>query len=63
MPLLHLDQISLAYGMKPLLDNVSVVIERGEKVALVGRNGEGKSTLLRLLSKQAEPARSAVWMP
>ena len=55
MPLLHLDQISLAYGMKPLLDNVSVVIERGEKVALVGRNGEGKSTLLRLLSKQAEP--------
>ncbi|GAA3950760.1 ATP-binding cassette domain-containing protein [Allohahella marinimesophila] len=55
MPLLHLDQISLAYGMNPLLDNVSVVIERGEKVALVGRNGEGKSTLLRLLSKQAEP--------
>jgi ATP-binding cassette subfamily F protein uup len=49
MSLVHLDQISLAYGHKPLLDHADLRIESGERICLVGRNGEGKSTLLRVL--------------
>jgi len=49
MSLLHLDQVSLAFGDKPLLDKAELRIEAGERVCLVGRNGEGKSTLLKLI--------------
>ena len=50
MPLLTLDRISLAYGMHPLLDEASLTIDPGERVCLLGRNGEGKSTLLKIVS-------------
>ncbi len=50
MPLLTLDRVCLAFGLQPLLDHVSLAIQEGEKIALVGRNGEGKSTLLRILA-------------
>jgi ATP-binding cassette subfamily F protein uup len=50
MPLVSLDHVSLAFGHLPLLDDVVVQIEGGERVALVGRNGSGKSTLLQVLS-------------
>lgn len=50
MPLLSLEKISLAYGLKPLLDEVTFNIEEGEKIALVGRNGEGKSSLMKVLA-------------
>jgi len=55
MPLLTLDKISLAYGMHPLLDEASLVIEAGERVSLLGRNGEGKSTLLKIISGEVVP--------
>lgn len=55
MPLLTLEGISLAYGMHPLLDNASLVIEAGERVCLLGRNGEGKSTLLRIIAGEVTP--------
>ncbi len=55
MPLLNLDAVSLAYGMHPLLDNASLVIEAGERVCLLGRNGEGKSTLLKIVSGEVTP--------
>ncbi len=55
MPLLTLDAISLAYGMHPLLDQASLVIEAGERVCLIGRNGEGKSTLLKIVSGEVVP--------
>ena len=41
--LLRLDKVSLAYGSRPLLDQVSLQLDEGERVGLVGRNGEGKS--------------------
>ena len=44
MPLVTLDHISHAYGHLPLLDDVSLQIQPGERLALIGRNGTGKST-------------------
>ncbi|MDH5178123.1 MAG: ATP-binding cassette domain-containing protein [Gammaproteobacteria bacterium] len=61
MPLLSLNQVSLAYGHHPLLQQVDFQIEKGERVCLVGRNGTGKSTLFRVISKQAEPDDGEVW--
>ena len=55
MPLLTLDKISLSFGMHPLLDGASLMIEPGERVCLLGRNGEGKSTLLKIVSGEVTP--------
>ncbi|WP_100640266.1 ATP-binding cassette domain-containing protein [Marinobacter salexigens] len=55
MSLLTLDSISLAYGMHPLLDQASLAIDAGERVCLLGRNGEGKSTLLKIVSGEVIP--------
>jgi ATP-binding cassette subfamily F protein uup len=49
MALLSLRDVSLAFGGPKLLDRVDLQIERSERVCLLGRNGEGKSTLLRLI--------------
>jgi len=48
--ILHLDDVSKAYGHKRILTNADVRLERGDKVALIGANGKGKSTLLRIIS-------------
>ena len=48
--MLTLKHISLRFGGPPLLDRVSLVVERGERVCVLGRNGEGKSTLLRVIA-------------
>ena len=50
MPLLRLDKVSLAFGHRALLDEVDLELRRGERICLVGRNGEGKSSLLRVIS-------------
>jgi ATP-binding cassette subfamily F protein uup len=55
MPLLSLRDVSLAFGGPRLLDHVDWQIERGERVCLLGRNGEGKSTFLRLIEGQLAP--------
>jgi ATP-binding cassette subfamily F protein uup len=59
--LLHAQQISLAFGHLPLLDNADLRIEEGERVALIGRNGSGKSTLLKLMSGEVAPDAGRVW--
>ncbi len=53
--LLNAERISKAFGTRVLLDEVSLGIDRGEVIGVVGRNGDGKSTLLNLLSGRAEP--------
>jgi ATP-binding cassette subfamily F protein uup len=52
--LLALKNISLRFGGPPLLDRVDFAIERGERVCLLGRNGEGKSTLMRIVTGQQQ---------
>lgn len=49
MPLLTLTDAHLAYGHVPLLDGAALALEDGERVALIGRNGAGKSSLLKIL--------------
>ena len=55
MALFSLRNVSLAFGGPRLLDQVSLQIERGERLCLMGRNGEGKSTLLKLIRGEIEP--------
>jgi ATP-binding cassette subfamily F protein uup len=54
MSLVNLDNISIAFGHVTLLDNVNLRLEKGERVCLIGRNGEGKSTLLKIISGQIQ---------
>ena len=60
MALLSLDAVSFAHGGPPLLDGVTLQIERGERIALLGRNGTGKSTLLKLLADELQPDNGEV---
>ncbi len=50
----ELEHLSKAYGSHVILDNIGVIINRGEKVAFVGKNGEGKSTLVKCIMDQIE---------
>ena len=62
MPLLRLNNISLAFGHRALLDGVNLEMFRGERVCLVGRNGEGKSSLLRILSGEVTADDGEMWV-
>jgi ABC transport system ATP-binding/permease protein len=53
MPLLTLRDAELKYGLHPLLDRAQVSIEDDERVGLIGRNGSGKSSLLRVIAREA----------
>ena len=59
--LLTLKNVSLAYGIHPLLDRSEFSIESGERVGLIGRNGEGKSTLLKLCAGDIQPDEGEIW--
>ena len=61
MPLVTLDRISMAYGHLPLLDQASLRIEARERVAVIGRNGTGKSTLLQVIGGNVAPQSGEVW--
>ncbi len=61
MPLLTLDRLELAYGHWPLLDGASLVVEAGERIGLIGRNGTGKSSLLKIIAGESLPDAGEVW--
>ena len=50
MSLLQAQNLSLSFGLRPLLKAVNFSLEKGEKIALLGRNGEGKSSLLKVIA-------------
>jgi len=54
MPIMTLNHISKAFGAQVLLDDISFSITRGVRLGLIGRNGEGKSTLLKIMAGQVE---------
>jgi ATP-binding cassette subfamily F protein uup len=61
VPLLTLDSVALSYGHLPLFDGADLRIEPGERIALIGRNGSGKSSLLKVVSGEVAPDAGAVW--
>ncbi|CUH66582.1 ABC transporter ATP-binding protein uup [Thalassovita gelatinovora] len=54
-PLLQLNDISLTFGGDPVFHDLSLVVQPGDRVALVGRNGSGKSTLMKVMAGLVEP--------
>jgi len=61
MPLVSLDRVSIAYGHLPLLDEVALQVEPRERVSVIGRNGTGKSTLLKIISGETSADSGNVW--
>jgi ATP-binding cassette subfamily F protein uup len=61
MPLLRLTDIHLAFGTHVLLDKVNLTIQPGERWGLLGRNGAGKSTFMKLLNGSVKPDAGEVW--
>src|SRR5688572_22112079 len=55
MALLSIEDVSVAFGGPAVLDHASFSIERGERVCLLGRNGTGKSTFMKLLDGLVTP--------
>lgn len=61
MPLITLEKISLAYGHVPLLDQADLILDSGQRIGLIGRNGTGKSSLLRIVAGDVLPDDGKVW--
>src|SRR5262245_25077726 len=61
MPLLTLDSIALAFGYLPLFENADLRIDAGERICLIGRNGTGKSSLLKVISGEIPPDTGTIW--
>ncbi|MGZ5621234.1 MAG: ATP-binding cassette domain-containing protein, partial [Methylobacter sp.] len=61
MPLLRLSNVSIAYGTHALLNNADFQLDAGERVGLLGRNGEGKSTLMKIIAGNIQPDHGEIW--
>lgn len=61
MALIGMRDVCWGFGDPPLLENITLQIEKGERVCLLGRNGVGKSTLLKLFAGDILPDRGDVW--
>ena len=53
--LVNLERVSKSYGVRILLDEVSLGVAAGERIGIVGRNGDGKTTLLNLMAGRETP--------
>src|SRR5690606_41311132 len=62
-PLLQLSGISLTFGGNPVFDDLSLTVQPGDRVALVGRNGTGKSTLMKVMAGIVEADKGQVVVP
>lgn len=62
-PLLQLTGISLTFGGDPVFSDLDLVVQPGDRVALVGRNGSGKSTLMKVMAGLIEPDQGSRILP
>lgn len=62
MPLIRLDKASVAFGARPLMTDVDLLLEAGERVGLVGLNGAGKSTLLKVVNGSVHLDSGELWI-
>ncbi|HMK27029.1 MAG TPA: ABC-F family ATP-binding cassette domain-containing protein [Chitinophagaceae bacterium] len=62
MHYVSVEGLTKSYGIQPLFQNISFNIEEGDKIALVARNGTGKSTLLKILAGKETPDEGKVWI-
>ena len=62
MPLLQLTDISLAFGNHVLLEQANLTIHRGQRIGILGRNGAGKSTFMKLLDRQINADSGELWL-
>ena len=62
MPLIRLDKVSINFGTQVILEEVNLSIKRGQKLGLLGRNGTGKSTLMKLIANDIEPDSGERWL-
>ena len=60
MTLVRFDDVSLSFGDQVILRDASLAIEPEERVCLIGRNGAGKTSLLRLITGQYQPDRGEI---
>ena len=60
VPLLQVNDIYLTFGGEPVFADLSLVVQPGDRLALVGRNGSGKSTLMKVIGGLVEPDRGTV---
>ena len=60
MNVLNLESVSKAFDIRPLLDDVSLGVDQGERIGIVGRNGGGKSTLLKIMAGVLPPDQGRV---
>jgi ATP-binding cassette subfamily F protein uup len=60
MTLLGMQDVSVGYGGHPLLEHMNFQIEHGERICLLGRNGVGKSTLIKLICGELEPESGVI---
>ena len=60
MSLISLSRVSQQFDGRPILTDVTINVDRGARVGLIGRNGSGKSTLLHILSRELEPSDGRV---
>ncbi len=61
MPFIRLADVSIAFGVQPVLDHADFQIDPGERVGLIGRNGEGKSTLLKAIAGLVPVDSGELW--
>lgn len=59
-PLVSFDHVEFAYGAEPIIRGVTIAVERGQTVAIVGATGSGKSTLIKLLTRLYEPTAGRI---
>ena len=61
--MVSVDNLKVEFGVTPLFEDVSYVINKRDRIALVGKNGAGKSTMLKILAGKQQPTGGTVSVP